>query len=931
MHLIINMILLLSLHVSDRLARRSSQVSQVLRQSEAKYRDLFAKAGDAIITGNAETGNVLEANRAAAEMLGYSVEELRRLTTDELLAPGVAEETKLGQQQQMEQNGQFILDTVWVRKDGSHFPVQVSGKPVEVVGQPVLQLICRDITERKRTEEQEEKARLALQAVIDSLPFGIFAVGHDRRIRFANPAAVALAGYDSESDLVGGVCNHTFCPAEDCKCPVYDLGQKVDRSERLIVKRGGARLSVLKSAVPMKISGEDVLLETVIDISESKAAEEALRQSEYKYSMLVERSNDGIVILQDGRVVFANARMAEITGFSLEQALGKPLVNYLAPESRPLALESYLKRLQGQETLSNYELVVLGSDGRRIPVEISASRIDYENKPADMAIVRDITERKKAEQRLAHITSVLRAIRNVNQLITHEKDRKRLIQRSCDMLVEGRGYDKAWIMIVDPQGNPEAVVGAGLEAGELEFLKQLRSGNWPLCLRDLQAQDKRFISYERPGSDHTGCVLSDNHRGRDVFRCKLEREGRLFGFLGVAGKTGIIHDEEEIGLLLEVCGDITFALASIEGEERHKRSEEQTRQLKEHLELQVERMPIGLIVWDRDFRVQSWNPAAEQMFGFTRDEALGRHPYDIIVPEEFQPNIDDVWNRLLDGDTTANSVNENTTKDGRTIYCKWSNTPLRNVDGVVTGVLSMVEDVTEREKMQQQLIMNDRLASVGELAAGIAHELNNPLTGVIAFADLLAERSDLPDEAREDVATVLGEAKRAAGVVKKMLSFARKHEAVKTLVGVNQIVDSVVQLRAYDLKLNNIDIETQLNPELPEISADFFQLQQVLINLVSNAEYAMLESHGRGKLTVITEPGTNSVRVLVADDGPGISQQHINKVFDPFFTTKPVGKGTGLGLSICYGIVSAHGGTIRVESQPEKGSTFIVELPTPNV
>jgi len=139
-----------------------------------------------------------------------------------------------------------------------------------------------------------------------------------------------------------------------------------------------------------------------------------------------------------------------------------------------------------------------------------------------------------------------------------------------------------------------------------------------------------------------------------------------------------------------------------------KRVEEQAKQLKEYLELQIDRMPIGLVVWDTEFRAQSWNPAAEKIFGFTMEEALGKHPYDLIVPKEAQPHVDNIWHRLLEGDTAAHSINENMTKDGRTIICEWTNTPLKKADGTVVGVLSMVQDITERKRAEEALEENER-------------------------------------------------------------------------------------------------------------------------------------------------------------------------------------------------------------------------------
>jgi signal transduction histidine kinase len=222
--------------------------------------------------------------------------------------------------------------------------------------------------------------------------------------------------------------------------------------------------------------------------------------------------------------------------------------------------------------------------------------------------------------------------------------------------------------------------------------------------------------------------------------------------------------------------------------------------------------------------------------------------------------------------------------------------------------------------------MADRLASIGELAAGTAHELNNPLTSVIGFSQLLMEK-DIPDDIREDVKLVYNEARRAADVTKNLLTFARKRTPVKQLTQINNIIVDVLKLRAYEQKVNGIQVKRRLAHDLPEIMVDYFQMQQVFLNIIINAEYFMTVAHNRGTLTINTKKHNSSMRISITDDGPGIPQENLSRIFDPFFTTKEAGKGTGLGLSICHGIVAEHGGQIYAKSQPGKGATFIVELP----
>ncbi len=241
---------------------------------------------------------------------------------------------------------------------------------------------------------------------------------------------------------------------------------------------------------------------------------------------------------------------------------------------------------------------------------------------------------------------------------------------------------------------------------------------------------------------------------------------------------------------------------------------------------------------------------------------------------------------------------------------------------VVKPVVALVDEQDKRERMY----LANRLASIGELSSGIAHELNNPLTSIIGFSEIVAAKN-LPDDVKKDMGIVISESQRMAIIIKNLLTFARKHPEEKVPVDINSILQSVLTMRAYEQKVNNINVVTHLAADLPKVVGNPFQLQQVFINLIINAEYFMVDAHKGGTLTITTKPAGEIVQVSFADDGPGISSKNLANLFEPFFTTKPIGKGTGLGLSICYGIVTEHGGRIYAESEPGKGATFVVELP----
>ncbi len=249
------------------------------------------------------------------------------------------------------------------------------------------------------------------------------------------------------------------------------------------------------------------------------------------------------------------------------------------------------------------------------------------------------------------------------------------------------------------------------------------------------------------------------------------------------------------------------------------------------------------------------------------------------------------------------------------------------------GISGMIQDVSERKQseekmreMEMRAQIASRLASVGQMAAGIAHEINNPLTPAIGFAEMLLKR-ELPKDIKDDLKVIHSSARRAADVTKRLLTFARQTAPERDITDINEIIELALELRAYGLKTGSIKVIKELDSELPQTMADGAQLQQVFLNLIMNAEYEMSQAHKGGTLLIKTEKMGDTIRISVKDDGPGISKENMGKLFTPFFTTKKGGDGTGLGLSICHGIIAEHNGRIYAESELDKGATFIVELP----
>lgn len=231
--------------------------------------------------------------------------------------------------------------------------------------------------------------------------------------------------------------------------------------------------------------------------------------------------------------------------------------------------------------------------------------------------------------------------------------------------------------------------------------------------------------------------------------------------------------------------------------------------------------------------------------------------------------------------------------------------------------------------MQEELIHQEKLAAIGELASGVAHELNNPLTAIIGLTDLLLEGDGQKEEDRKDFTTIRFQADRCRKIILNLMHFARKHKTEKKEVRINDVIRSSLELAQYDFKSGSMECDVRLDEDLPPILADSYQLQQVFLNIMNNARHAM-EGKTRPRLVITSRREDSKVSVGFEDNGCGMSREVLTNIFMPFFTTKEVGKGTGLGLSVSYGIVREHGGEIRVQSEPGKGSRFFVELPAVN-
>jgi signal transduction histidine kinase len=394
-------------------------------------------------------------------------------------------------------------------------------------------------------------------------------------------------------------------------------------------------------------------------------------------------------------------------------------------------------------------------------------------------------------------------------------------------------------------------------------------------------------------------------------------------FAGIAGRQGELQKK-----LKTTAEELKRQSIRLKAEiYERKRSEERLMIKNTLLETQSETSIDGILATNEYQAVVLCNKRLQEMWRIPVN-LLDTRQYDLLfhhmISQTRDPESSKKKAQQQIDDKIHKDRNEIQLGDGR-IFDTFTS-PLIDGKGIYHGRIWYYRDVTDRKEMEQRLVMTDRLASIGELVAGIAHELNNPLTGVIGYSQLLMEKN-IDENIKDDLMVISGEAQRAAHIVKDLLTFARKHPPALQLSQINNIVDDVLKLRSYEHKVNNIEIVKNLNTGLSEVMVDYFQIQQVFLNIVINAEYFMLKAHNRGKLIVSTEEVNGMLRSTFTDDGSGIPPENIRNIFDPFFTTKEVGKGTGLGLSICHGIVTEHGGRIYAKSEYGNGASFIIELP----
>ncbi|MCL4474447.1 MAG: response regulator [Actinobacteria bacterium] len=564
------------------------------------------------------------------------------------------------------------------------------------------------------------------------------------------------------------------------------------------------------------------------------------------------------------------------------------------------------------------KITELEKDGRYYSVTISPILNDFGHEEGRMALFHDISELRSTAHILARRNLELTVLNEIVSSLSGSLDDVDLVLK--DVLTKLTKFFgvPAGVILLNEKGGSGARIAAhegispqttvmlqlvGVMKGLDEFMN-VTSG-----AVDAERLLERHISVRK---------MLDKERLSNPLIFPVSVKGKIIGALMLIGGDMAKHDENCVRLVSAVAAQIG---AAVQNQELYRK----VTSAKLAWETTFDSMTDGVSVHDADHNIIRANQGMASLLGTTKEKLIGSKCY----------------RSMHGGDSPiAQCPRQEVMKTGKGVSMEieepWLNkvmrltvNPVFGDDGDILGMVHVVRDITERKRMREQLLQSEKMAAVGQLVSGVAHELNNPLTGVIGYAQLMMRRCQdgCEQPAIKDVEAILSEAQRASKIVQSLLSFARKYKPQKCEVDLNEAIRSVINLRSYDLNVRNIKLDTDLDPGLPRVVADLHQMEQVLLNIINNAEQAIDTAQGQGIISVRTRSDGDSIRAEIVDNGAGIASEDLAHIFDPFFTTKEIGKGTGLGLSICYGIVEEHGGEIRVSSRKDVGTTMTIELP----
>jgi two-component system, NtrC family, sensor kinase len=380
---------------------------------------------------------------------------------------------------------------------------------------------------------------------------------------------------------------------------------------------------------------------------------------------------------------------------------------------------------------------------------------------------------------------------------------------------------------------------------------------------------------------------------------------------------------EDMALLAAVAAQAATALENGRLYRQLRVKADELDRMREFSENILESLNDGLAVVNRDDRIVRWNRRLEELYGLRHEEAVGRR-LDEVFDHSFFDVLRSARRQSPEGAAHYRVPLSTRHTPVRRLLVNLATTPLRDSDGVLAGTIVIVEDISARVHLEEQLQISEKMASIGLLAAGVAHEVNTPLTGISSFTQMLLQGAEPDDPKTKVLEKIERQTFRAAKIVNGLLNLARPTQVDSGPVDVNAVINDVLSLLEHQLRTGRIQVRKELSAAAPIVQGIEYKLQQVFLNLFLNARDAMPRG---GWLTIVTRAEGESATIEIADTGSGIPADQLSRIYDPFFTTKEFGKGTGLGLSITYGIVQEHGGAISCDSVIGQGTRFRLTLP----
>ena len=714
-----------------------------------------------------------------------------------------------------------------------------------------------------RLFEEVAEATREWAVAFDSIGSGMVILDKLGRIQRSNARARALMN-DIGEDAVVGRDFHTVLFGDAAPCEqCVHFAAMQNDAVTRGIHHDGTRGRVFDVTAAPHPLGGAVV--TFDDVTEHRSLAE-------RYRRVVETASDAIVMVdRDRRIVFANPAAHELLGF------GGDLVGAKGESAVP---DEFREEVRRHEDLAfagepqSYEGIVSRSDGDNRIVNVATAPLrELGVVTGIVASLRDITAERRARDAVAQSESRYR----------------NLFDSASDA-----------IYTFDVHGAFTSVNDATCELTGRPRDAMLAHGS------------RRML--EPDDVPHVGAHFQQALKGHAVrYACRIRRPDGLLRQLSVTN-TPIRRGEQIVGVL-GVARDVTEAR---ERELALERSEARYARL-------VESASDAIFTVDEEGRFTAVNRSLEHAVGRRRDSLIGASFADLVVEQDHAAAAH-LLRETYAGERSRGSVRY-LGMDGDIRQGSVITSPILE-GGCIVGALGIMRDVTDEQRLAEQLLQQEKLAAVGQLVSGVAHELNNPLAGVMAFSQLmLASPDPLDEETRTGIETIYREAQRAAKIVSSLLTFARQQPAERSATQLNDIITDTLELRRYALRTANVEVLLTLQPDLPITWADPFQLQQVVLNLIGNAEQALAIKPGAHRICIRTSRQGARLVLAVQDNGPGIAPEQRDRIFNPFFTTKPVGQGTGLGLSISDGIIREHGGRIRVESTLGEGATFYVDLP----